>query len=163
MWRHLPAALIFCAVLSSSAGYSEVANDATWSVAEGTVDGLPLVVRYRSELPDQETRETYRWLAVISWSYSQGQSGMPQKEENARMNEMEDAVEADVESRGYCVQAVTRTGNGTRVWSYYIRERDEFTVALNRALSGKPRLPIQINFYEDPSWEELVNVHKSVR
>ena len=77
------------------------------------------------------------------------------------MNEMEDALEAGVESRGYCVQAVTRTGNGTREWSYYIRDRDEFTGALNRALSGKPRLPIQISFYEDPSWEELVNVHKS--
>ena len=71
-------------------------------------------------------------------------------------------IEAGVESRGYCVQAVTRTGNGLREWSYYIKDRDEFTEAFNRALSGKPRLPIQIDFYEDPNWEELVNVHKSV-
>ena len=139
-----------------------MASKANWSVAEGERNGLPLIVRFIAEMPDQETREAYRWLTVISWSYVPGERGMPSREDNQRMYDLEDALEASLESKGYCIQVISRTGDGTREWSYYIREREEFIDALNDALAKKPRFPIEINFYEDPAWSELQGVHQSV-
>lgn len=146
----------------SSIGVPQVASEANWSVAEGERNGLPLIVRFIAEMPSQETRQAYGWLTVISWSYVPGDSGMPSPEDNKRMYELEDALEASLESKGYCIQVISRTGDGSREWSYYTRDREEFIEALNDALAAKPRLPIEISFYEDPSWSELQDLHRSV-
>jgi hypothetical protein len=139
-----------------------VASETNWSVAEGERNGLPVIVRFIAEMPSAETRGAYRWLTVISWSYAPGESGMPRPEDNQRMYDLEDALEASLESKGYCIQVISRTGGGIREYSYYIREREEFIDALNGALANKPRFPIEINFYEDPAWSELQNLYQSV-
>jgi hypothetical protein len=78
------------------------------------------------------------------------------------MNGLEDIIESSLESRGLCMEVVSKTGDGVREWTYYIRDRDEFTRALNAALANLPRLPIEIAFYEDPKWQKLSRVRQSV-
>jgi hypothetical protein len=34
-------------------------------------------------------------------------------------------------------------------------DRDVFMTNFNEALSGHPRYPLEINFYEDPDWSDL--------
>ena len=38
---------------------------------------------------------------------------------------------------------------------YYVADRDLFMTTLNDALRGHPRYPIEIEFYEDPEWDDF--------
>jgi hypothetical protein len=135
---------------------------ANWSVAEGTRDGHPVIVRFVNDFPNEQTRHNYRWLTVISWKYSPDQRGMPEPSDTARMKVLEDIIESSLEAHGTCMQVISRTGNGMREWSYYIRDRDEFIDALNTALAKQPKFPIEINFFEDSAWRELSHIQNSV-
>jgi hypothetical protein len=87
---------------------------------------------------------------------------MPKSDDNARMKVLEDIIESSLEAHGTCMQVISRTGNGMREWSYYIRDRDDFIDALNTALAKQPTFPIEINFFEDPAWQELSHIQDSV-
>jgi hypothetical protein len=142
---------------------AQVSAAAKWSLAEGERNGLPFILRYMSELPDTKTRANYGWLTVISWSYAVRGKGMPQAADNTRLNELEGIIHEKLEPAGHCILVISRTGNGQREWSYYIRDRDEFIAAFNDALADKPRFPIEITFYEDPQWSELRDLHRNVK
>ena len=126
-----------------------------WFVAQFEEDDREVIVRSRSEMPSPEERQRYPELCVITWVYEGVDSGMPDSSENARMIELEDALEAEVEKRGLCVQTASRTGNDRREWNYFVRSEEEFIEALNGALGHLPPFPIEIRFYDDPEWDSL--------
>ena len=49
----------------------------------------------------------------------------------------------------------SRTGNGSKEFSYYIADRDSFIQAFNQALRTHPAYPIEINFFEDREWKDF--------
>ena len=46
------------------------------------------------------------------------------------------------------------TGDGQRDWIFYTKSLPVFNTVLNRALQELPALPIVIEAYADPDWEE---------
>ena len=126
-----------------------------WFVARFDEDDRDVIVRARGEMPAPEERKRYSHLCVITWEYEGGESGMPDSCESARMFELENLLEAEVEKRGLCVQTASRTGNDRREWNYFVRSKEEFMEALNSALGHLPPFPIEICFYDDPEWDSL--------
>ncbi len=124
-------------------------------IGETKEDGLPVIFKFVDELPSQQTRESFRWLTVISWRYDGSvRSGMPPETTNEQMVALEHAID-ELEEAALCRHAYSRTGNGLKELVYYISDRDQFMAALNNALSEHPRYPIEINFYEDQQWEDF--------
>jgi hypothetical protein len=52
---------------------------------------------------------------------------------------------------------------GLKQWIFYARSREEFMGELNELLSGHPRYPLDIEFFEDPNWEVWDDMVKDLR
>lgn len=126
-----------------------------WNVAQFEEDERPVILRLLSAMPTASDPKDYPSLAVISWTYDGGESGMPSTEENARMRELEDILEAKIEKKKICIQTASRTGNGLREWNYYARSEEAFMAALNDALGHLPPFPIAIACYHEPDWRSF--------
>ncbi len=134
---------------------SGIYTEDNWSLSEGRVDGLPLIVRMRSKLPAQPDREIHQHLIIISWPYAATGSGMPQDEDNQLHTQFEDALEKANQSRDFGVQAACITGNGLKEWRYYTHDTDEFMAGLNESLIGHPVYPLELQVFKDPEWNAL--------
>ncbi len=127
-------------------------------IGEIVEEGLPVVFKLVDEAPSGETRQRFRWLTVISWKYDRSvRNGMPPQGTNDEMLALEHAIDA-LEELTLCRHAYSRTGNGLKELVYYISDREEFISAFNDFLSGRPRYPIEINFYEDDEWADFEKV-----
>jgi len=132
-------------------------------IGEIEEDGLPVVFKFVDLLPPEETRARLGWLTVISWKYDGGpRNGMPATDTNARMLALEHALD-DIEQKGHCRHAYSRTGNSLKEFVYYIADRERFIAAFNDALAGHPRYPIEIHFYEDRGWSDLQKIRELFR
>ncbi|WP_228160525.1 DUF695 domain-containing protein [Marinobacter bohaiensis] len=119
-------------------------------------DGRPVIYKFVEEMPSPTVRDALPWLTVIAWRYDGSErNGMPPEPVNERMIRLEDAVEASIERDGVLRHVYSRTGNDLKELVYYIHDRDQFLAALNDALADHPRYPIEINFYEDRTWEDF--------
>jgi len=75
------------------------------------------------------------------------------------MIQLEHAIDT-IQENELCVQVYSKTGNGLKELVYYIGDRDEFMQTLNDALSDQPRYPLEIEFFEDPEWGDLMTVQR---
>ncbi|HRD27153.1 MAG TPA: DUF695 domain-containing protein [Caulobacter sp.] len=132
-------------------------NDDEWTVGEARAeDGVSMIVRFRSHLPSAAAREDWRHLVQIGWSCeSADDDGMPDDVENGRQDAFEDALQAQVESRGHGAQVASLTGGGVREWRYYTRDPEVFFRSLNEALASHPEYPLEFTVFEDPEWDGL--------
>ena len=131
-------------------------TDAQGVLAQAEEDGYPVLYRFIDQTPSDSKREQLEWLTVISWTYDKTvRNGMPPEDINEHMVRLESSLADDVESPGFCEHAVSKTGNGTKEFSYYINDRDAFIEKLNAALDGQPVYPIEITFYHDPEWKDF--------
>ncbi|MCV6623237.1 MAG: DUF695 domain-containing protein [Cellvibrionaceae bacterium] len=147
--------------LLMSIGVSLMAKaDETWSVGEARIQGKPVVYKFMNKLPNKELRDKMVWLTVVSWQYDGSiNNGMPPKEVNEAMIRLEDGLET-INGRGRLYFDVySATGNNLKEFVFYIVDREEFMSNLNQALRQHEVYPLEINFYEDKGWSDLVKLH----
>ena len=119
-------------------------------------EGAPVIYKLINQLPDDTVRSKLTWLTVISWKYDGSSSnGMPSNDENQKMITLEDTIEDHIENDEFLQHAYSRTGNNLKELVYYINDREKFLEVFNKTLSGHPRYPIEINFYQDAEWEDF--------
>lgn len=117
--------------------------------------GLPVFYRLAQSLPAAGERLSFPWLVVVSWAYDgSGDDGMPSAADNLRMFELEDLIEDEVASPNSLRHVYSRTGNHLKELVYYLRNRDEFLFRFNQVMSGQPRYPITLHFFEDEEWQD---------
>ena len=127
-------------------------------------DGFPVIYVFDSTPPKQQEVEKYPWLMVLSWKYDgSANNGMPSKELIATMNPLEDALEDHTVRLGVSRHSYNRTGNNYREFVYYITNQEEFLEEFNIAVEDHPQYPIEINFYNDTKWDDLISVQNMVK
>lgn len=130
-------------------------------IGEIKEDGLPVIYKFVDEYPPPEVRADYSWVTVISWKYDgSNRNGMPPDDVNQKMISLEHVIEVSLDDQGFSRHAYSRTGNHLKELVYYISNRQEFMAAFNDALANHPRYPIEINFYEDPQWQDFQAILK---
>lgn len=130
----------------------------SWVVLQYEDEGRPFVMKAMETLPPDQDRARFPWLTVIGWHYADADAtGFPEADTLAQMERLEEAVET-LEQKGLCRFVYSKTGQGQREFVYYIGDRDVFMTAFNEALSGQPRYPLEIEFFEDPDWRDLSTV-----
>jgi hypothetical protein len=136
-------------------------QDDKWWLARNVESGKEVLYRVRATLPDEATVARYSSLAVVDWVYSPKSDGMPEHDVAEQMYELEDLVEQEIEGRGMCALAFTRTGNGKKQWNYYVADTKAFQSALLTSIQSKRRFPIQVHFLPDASWDALREMHRA--
>ena len=117
---------------------------------------FPVIVKFVDKTPIPKTISKMQWFTVISWGYDGSKNnGMPPDSTNARMIELEEALDLAFGQNKICRHAFNRTGNNLKEFNYYISNRDKFMTQLNKTLTKHKQYPIEINFYKDPEWTEM--------
>jgi hypothetical protein len=125
-----------------------------WTVAQAEKNGLPMLIRFRSERPQGVQSASYPFLISATWSYSQANpAGMPSSEELESMSRFEDALEAALETSQSAYLMVILTSNGDRDWLWYSRSEEETMRLVNQALKGHTKYPVQFAIQKDPGWK----------
>jgi hypothetical protein len=155
------AAIGVCLGVSGAAGdemqktvKSIVAKD-VWTVAEGTHNGKPLVIRFRSEFNEKPDVSQYPKRIKVSWSYDGGASGMPSAELSKSMEAFENRLVAAVESDVTAVLTAVITNDNRRIWVYYTSTVPTFGKRLNEMPQESKPYPIAIEASDDPTWRFL--------
>jgi hypothetical protein len=128
-----------------------VEAQADWAVATGKINGMPLILRYITSVPQNSTK--YPHLIVITWRYKGTANGMPDKTTGEKMVLLEGLLDKKLEPPGSALMTAVVTGNGVKEWQWYSRDEKETMRFLNEALSGQSVFPIQISLDDDPAWQ----------
>lgn len=129
-----------------------VPTEDEWVIAQGTEQQLPVIYRFRAQVPRGVRTAQYPRLVNLYWRYEPGrEEGMPGPEDYERMLALEDKLDG-IEGRdvGYLVLSIT--GNSRKEWIWQVRSDDLFISALNNQLVGEASFPIEIEANDDPEW-----------
>lgn len=134
---------------------SDYFSNDLWAIGEAQVNGLPLVVRFRTGLPSAPERQLHENLIIISWPYTGTESGMPDDADKQSTDRFEEAIEQGFENSDIGAQVACLTGNHNKEWRYFTRDVEAFLDTFNQCLAGHPVYPIKLNMYKDPEWTGL--------
>lgn len=122
-------------------------------------DGLPVIMKFVNEIPNDSTISKLPFLTVISWKYDGSErNGMPPKSTNERMIVLEEVLENSMSNSNIFTHAYSRTGNNLKELVFYTTKQSDFMEMLNRTLEKHDVFPIEINFYEDREWTDFKRV-----
>jgi hypothetical protein len=89
----------------------------TWTCATGTNNGLPQLLRCRTNLSAVVGRKSHRRLLRITWRYAATDgSGLPSPELNERMETFENAVVGELERDFLAIFVSVWVCNGVKEW-----------------------------------------------
>jgi len=79
------------------------------------------------------------------------------------MRVLEDALDAALDPERLAILAFIHTHGGVRRWHYYVSDVGVVGERINKALSGKPKFPINLAVEDDPDWHEMRLVFEGSR
>jgi hypothetical protein len=135
--------------------------DGTWTIYRGVEDGIPFVIRLRTDLGDVAGDRSLSKLLQISWSYfvdATSDNGMPTDAQQDEMATFENRVVDAVQKSRLAILVSVNTRAGMRRWLLYLGNRDKVEQGINAVLDGDASLPIHMTMIEDPSWNFYRNL-----
>ena|SRR5438094_6333980 len=135
-------------------------EDDRWAVAQAEEDGLPLLFRYRQNVPVKDTTR-FPYLISILWNYDGNkEGGMPDDATLAEMDRVEDALDP-IDQSGEAFLMVAVTGNNRREWIWYTDDKAKYMSLVNRALPKNTKFPLDFSASEDPAWTTYLSIREA--
>jgi hypothetical protein len=130
--------------------------DDVWAIAQATDGDHPLIIRFRTGLERLIGDQRLPNRLTIAWAFEPApeRSGLPDPALSDAMTAFEDLLSAALEPAELAVLTSVWTTNGTREWVWYGGEGERLVDAINSALAGHERLPIELMIEADPAWEQ---------
>lgn len=123
------------------------------ALATGERGGI-VFVSGRKDLEDFRRRGSLRTRIEITWPCTADDGGMPTGADADLIAEVEPLLRKAMEADKLAILTGNYTGDGAKYWVFYCRHLPTFMDRLNDVLEPYPVLPLQIETYEDPEWEE---------
>ncbi len=152
------------AVFTINNAIAAMGDVTTWATATSThaTNGRVIIFRYAKEFGPTFQKSSLPDRVILVWRY-QSASGMPSTAEREAMDRLEDLLLPLIEKPGLAALSLVSTGENLREWTYYAKSEAEFLKALNKALAGQPRFPIEIHAGPDPKWSTYERFRQGVR
>lgn len=126
-----------------------------WNGCEGEHLGLPLLIRYRSQLSRSVDLSNHPYLVIIGWNYSDHPSGMPSLEESVCMNRFEGELVNVLERDALGVLAAVVTTGGVRRWVFYTMNADRFCEPFKCSAGRDKERSLQMDVWLDAEWNHF--------
>ena len=139
------------------------AQSEQWLVLETVEGGRPVIVSAPKQFPNAATRESYPWVTSIDWPYPVRDRGMPGDALLDQMLKFEEEVERAVMATGRGRLAMTRTGNGLREWTYYVKERSVAEVEIASVVKASAPATVTFSVRKEAEWTSLRDVLSNVQ
>jgi hypothetical protein len=129
-----------------------------WTVAHGTLDAGPYIIRYREPvLGPGEVGEYTRCLRIVC-GYAEDESGLlPDASTSTQLQTFEAILLAVLESGAHAVLTAVVTFDGARQWVFYAKDPATCGALINKALQPTEQLPLEIDSFDDQTWDYLRN------
>jgi hypothetical protein len=128
----------------------KVREDWTQYRTDDEGDG-PKFWELRDSFPEDFVRASFPTAVVIEWEYAE--DGLPDQEALEQIHAFEQQITGLNNPTGNSIKVHIIRGSGLSELCYYVRDYDTFMRELNGALASSPKLPIQIEFFQDPEWQ----------
>lgn len=96
----------------------------------------------------------YTTRIEVKWNYQSLADGMPSTNDSIILGEATDALIETFKKENAAVLTGIYTGDGMREWIFYVKHLQAFSRLFNEALKDIPELPLEIEAFYDPEWEE---------
>lgn len=134
---------------------AQIIKNDQWIAADGTHNGKPLLIRFRSELRKNPDLSQYPNLIKITWNFETNSTGMPDSAASANMEAFEDRLITAVEPSQAAVLTAVITNDGARVWIFYTSNVGQFGHLLTEMPQEPEPYPIFLSTERDPEWSTL--------
>src|SRR2546422_5098574 len=135
---------------------TDILRKDNWTIAEGTHEGKPLMVRFRQEFRSVTDFHGYPLLLQITWPYaSTDKNGLPGDADTDAMERFEERILAAYERDCHAVLTAVITTNGTRQWIFYTSDIDTCGQRLAEMPQESEPYPVELTADEDPDWRFL--------
>lgn len=125
-----------------------------WTAPADADNGRLIMVTGRRDVEKFRSDPHFNIRMEVSMAYDCDSSGMPSAVDSALIGEATELLAAEFERDPVAVLTGIYTGDGRRDWIFYTRSLHIFGKKINAALAPLPQLPLQVEAYSDPSWEE---------
>lgn len=103
----------------------------------------------------------YVYRVELTWRYDGDKQGMPDLATSRLMEKVTDSMQETFAVDPVAVNTGIYTGDGIRNWVFYARSLHLFEKKLNESLAAFDKLPLEIEAFEDPDWEEYVEMRET--
>lgn len=133
-------------------------NDHPWGVAMFEIESGPLIIRY--------SEAARKWMGHSRLPIKLGfaiplnapvEGGLPTPEENEQLNEIEDLIVGEIESRTIAFHAMTLTTGTMKEFIFYIPQRVDIATLHQAIQAGAKGHTVQCMAEREPSWETCEN------
>ncbi len=127
-------------------------TDIWWTAPTEAENGNVVIVTGRDRIDDFINSGKYIYRVEVRWRYEGG--AMPDTATSQLMEDATEALKATFKKDRVAVLTGIYTGDGQRDWIFYVKKLNVFNTAFNRALADLPTLPLEVEAFSDPDWEE---------
>lgn len=127
-----------------------------WTYPCEAENGRTIIVSGQDGLDRQRLSGKYVYRLDVSLAYPEKENGLPDDAGAGMLENITDAFRESLSQDKVAVMTGIYTGDGRRDWVFYTRNLRIFNSFFNRAMSGLPLVPFEIEAEEDPGWEEYL-------
>lgn len=115
--------------------------------------GKSLITTINTNLLHWEHIAAYPWITVIVMKYKEGNNGMPSKEENNILYEIEEEVNKHLTEDLFCLNVGRQTGEDKREIYYASKDFRVPSLALDKISKVRNEFTIDYEIYKDKYWQ----------
>lgn len=128
--------------------------DEWWSCPTQGEHGKLIIVTGRDGVQPAIDKGKHKYRVVVTLKYEATPDGMPTDAAAEQLDAATEALKSATLKDDAAILTGIYTGEGVREWVFYTVSLHIFGNILNRALADLPLLPLEIEAFEDPTWEE---------
>ena len=131
----------------------------SYSLLEGNSEsGNPVVATINSDVLRWDRKMSHPWILMVTINYEGNGQGMPDEATLAMMNEIEEAITAELKDEGGYINIGRRTGDNMRDIYYACKEfRTPSKVLRDIEKQYSATLDISFDIYKDKYWRTFEN------
>lgn len=139
-----------------------IPSDGPWFRAEGGSEDAPRMIRARQDILGLLPAPSLTTRVVVTWACRAPLNvGLPSASDYDEINDFEDSLVNFVQEGA--VLAFVFTTSGVVEYNFYTSDSDWFVERLNKALSDKPSVPIELAAKDDPDWTEYRSLMRAAK
>ena len=132
-----------------------------WTAPAEAPSGKTVIVTGHDYLDKIREKGKHPFRVEVTWDYEPQPDGMPSEADAQLMESATEALREELrKDKAACMTGIY-TGDGSRDWVFYTSSLAIFGKILNRALEKLDPIPLRIEAYSDPDWEEYAAMRES--
>ena len=136
-------------------------SDEWWTAPAEAENGNLIMVTGRRDMDGVKATGKYVYMVELTWRYDGDKQGMPDLATSRLMEYVTVSMQEAFAAVPVAATTDIYTGDGIRNWVFYARSLHLFEKKLNESLAAFDKLPLEIEAFEDPNWEEYAEMRET--